>query len=114
MATMKSSGPMMRTWLAAVLLSRGECGTQSSEGRDWESLISWRRELASDSLQQGGTERGKQAMSLGSWTCPSASIQLQLGVPKGLHEDRGLFWFTPRKERVTRWLSLHREALNVP
>lgn len=53
-------------------------------------------------------------MSLGSWTCPGVSMQLQLGVPEGLHEDRGLFWFTPRKKGVTRWLSLHREALSPP
>lgn len=82
--------------------------------KDWESLISWRRELASDLLQQGGRERGKQAMSLGSWMCPGASTQLGPGVPEGLQKDRGLFWFTPGKEGVTRWLSLHREALSLP
>lgn len=54
-------------------------------------------------------------MSPGSWTCPGVPTQLWLGVPKGLHEDRGPFWFTPgKKEGVTRWLSLHREALSVP
>lgn len=37
-------------------------------------------------------------MSLGSWTCPGVSTQLQPGVLEGLHEARGLFWFTPRKE----------------
>lgn len=105
---------MTRTWLAAVPLSGGERGTRSSDGRDWESLISWRRELASDLLQQGRRERGEQAMSLGSWTCPGVSTQLQLGVPKGLHEDRGLFRSTPRKKGVIRWLSLHREALSLP
>lgn len=52
-------------------------------------------------------------MSLGSWTCPGVSTQLRPGVPEGLHEDRELFRFTPRKEGVTRWLSLHREALSL-
>lgn len=49
---MKSSGPMTRTWLAAGPLSTEKCGRRKSDEKDWESLISWRKELASDLLQQ--------------------------------------------------------------
>lgn len=94
-ATMKSSGPMTRTWLAAAPLSRGEAGV---DRKDWESLISWRRELASDLLQRGGRERGKQAVSLGSWTCPGVSHSWGWGSP-GAARGQGAGLVHPKEGR---------------
>lgn len=74
-ATMKSSGPMTRTWLAAGPLSTEKWGRRRSDEKGWESFISWRRESASDLLQQWGKEREKKAMSVGG--------QISLGLLLG-------------------------------